>query len=203
MPHSVVVATSTAAPPDRGTPPRFKGMTVSSFTTLTLTPMPIVTFNIRRPSQTLNAISESKQFLIHILSATESGARVADAFTRGNGRDVFRNGAFEVLRKRGGNATESLEPPLLAADGIIKVLRCRILEDQGLVDVGDHVLILGKVVSIIDPAPRKDAKVEERCLCYLDREYRQVGPVIEPPKNELPDNGHPSHGTRAVIVGEP
>jgi flavin reductase (DIM6/NTAB) family NADH-FMN oxidoreductase RutF len=184
MPHSVVVATSTVASPDCGAPSRFKGMTVSSFTTLTLTPMPIVTFNVRRPSQTLNAISESKQFLIHILSATESGVRVADAFTKGNGRDVFRNGAFEVLRRRGNNTTESLDPPLLAADGITKVLRCQVLGDQGLVEVGDHVLILGKVVSIIEPTPRKDANVEERGLCYLDREYRQVGAVIELSRNE-------------------
>jgi flavin reductase (DIM6/NTAB) family NADH-FMN oxidoreductase RutF len=159
-------------------------MTVSSFTTLTLTPMPIVTFNIRRPSQTLNAISQSKQFFIHILSATESGARVADAFTKGNAPDVFRNRAFEVLRRRGSSSTEGLDPPLLAADGIMKVLRCQVLEDRGLLEVGDHVLVLGEVISIIEPAPKGEAEVEERGLCYLDSEYRQVGPVIELPKDK-------------------
>jgi flavin reductase (DIM6/NTAB) family NADH-FMN oxidoreductase RutF len=181
MPHSVVVATSTSPPADRGTPLSFKGMTVSSFTTLTLTPFPIVTFNIRKPSQTLNAISKSKQFLIHILSATKSGATVADVFTKGNksGSDVFHNPAFQVLRRQGGDTSQALDPPLLAAEGIIKVLRCELMEDKGLVEVGDHVLVLGKVLSIIEPATGHD--VEQRGLCYLDRAYRQVGSEIELP----------------------
>jgi flavin reductase (DIM6/NTAB) family NADH-FMN oxidoreductase RutF len=182
MPHSVVVATSTAPATDDGKPPSFKGMTVSSFTTLTLTPAPIVTFNIRRPSQTLTAIAQSKQFLIHILSATESGARVADAFTKGNGigSDVFKNSAFQVLRRQGAEAAQRLDPPMLAANGIIKVLRCELMEEKGLVEVGDHVLVLGKVLGIIEPAGREARYItEKRGLCYLDRGYRQVGAVIE------------------------
>lgn len=188
MPHSVVVATSTAPSPDCGIPPSFKGMTVSSFTTLTLTPSPIITFNIRKPSQTLTAISESKQFLIHILSATESGARVADAFTKGNaiGSDVFLNSAFAVLKRGTDGTTQSLDPPLLAAEGITKVLRCELQEDKGLIEVGDHVLILGKVLGIIEPSTeQKSHNFERRGLCYLDRSYRKAGPVIELPGKDL------------------
>jgi flavin reductase (DIM6/NTAB) family NADH-FMN oxidoreductase RutF len=186
MPHSVVVATSTAPSPDRGTPPSFKGMTVSSFTTLTLTPSPIITFNIRKPSQTLTAISTSKQILIHILSATESGARVADAFTKGNGvgSDVFLNSAFSVLRRRTDGAAQSLDPPLLAAEGITKVLRCELLEGQGLIEVGDHVLVLGKVLGIIEPSTEHESQDERRGLCYLDRAYRKAGSVIELPEKD-------------------
>ncbi len=187
MPHSVVVATSTARPPDRGTPPSYKGMTVSSFTTLTLTPSPIITFNIRKPSQTLTAISGSKQFFIHILSATESGAAVADAFTKGNGiaSDVFLNPAFSVLRRRADGTAQSLDPPLLAAEGITKVLRCELLGDKGLIEVGDHVLILGKVLGIIEPSTEhKSHDRERRGLCYLDRAYREVGSVIELPEKD-------------------
>lgn len=182
MPHSVVVATSTAPATEDGKRPSFKGMTLSSFTTLTLSPAPIVTFNIHRPSQTLSAIAQSKQFFIHILSATESGARVADAFTKGNGisSDVFQNSAFQVLRRQGAEAAQRLDPPMLAADGIIKVLQCELMEEKGLVEVGDHVLVLGKVFGIIEPAGRKTRNTtEQRGLCYLDRGYRQVGPVIE------------------------
>ncbi len=157
---------------------------MSSFTTLTLTPTPIITFNIRRPSQTLTAIAESKQFFIHILSATESGARVADAFTRGNGpgSDVFHNPLFTVLKRRGADLDGSLDPPLLAAEGITKVLRCELKEGQGLVEVGDHVLVLGRVLSIIEPSVGQRHDDEQSGLCYLDREYRQVGSVIRLPK---------------------
>jgi flavin reductase (DIM6/NTAB) family NADH-FMN oxidoreductase RutF len=161
-------------------------MTVSSFTTLTLTPSPIITFNIRKPSQTLTAISTSKQILIHILSATESGARVADAFTKGNrvGSDVFLNSAFSVLRRRTDGAAQSLDPPLLAAEGITKVLRCELLEGQGLIEVGDHVLVLGKVLGIIEPSTEHESHDERRGLCYLDRAYRKAGSVIELPEKD-------------------
>jgi Flavin reductase like domain len=125
--------------------------------------------------------------LIHILSATDSGARVANAFTRGNGigSDIFHNSTFSVLRRRNDVTGQSLDPPLLAAEGITKALRCELLEDKGLIEVGDHVLVLGKVLSIIEPSTEHMPKnVERRGLCYLDRAYRQVGSIIELPEKE-------------------
>ncbi|KAF8852766.1 hypothetical protein BDZ45DRAFT_97368 [Acephala macrosclerotiorum] len=61
-----------------------RGMTLSSFTTLTLTPYPIIQFNIKAPSRTLDALMETRHFLVHILEATKAGAKVAAAFTKGN-----------------------------------------------------------------------------------------------------------------------
>lgn len=116
------------------------------------------------------------------MSATESGARVADAFTKGNGigSDMFINSAFSVLRRRADGTVQSLDPPLLAAEGITKVLRCELLEGQGLIGVGDHVLVLGKVLGIIEPSTECESHdVERRGLCYLDRAYRKAGSVIE------------------------
>lgn len=66
----------------------------------------------------------------------------------------------------------------------MKVLRCEVLEDGGktggLVEVGDHVLVLGKVVGIVEP-PRggREGLVVESGLCYADGRYRSVGDVIE------------------------
>jgi len=176
MPHSVVVATSSAPTADQGggspATTQYRGMTVSSFTTLTLTPIPIVTFNIRKPSTTLDAIRASGTFFVHILSATVSGARVADAFTKGNGAEVWRSGEFTVLRRAKG----TMEPPLLAANGITRVLRCKVLEEpKGLLDVGDHVLVLGKVLGILVPPGSED---RDSALCYADREYKQLGDAI-------------------------
>lgn len=188
IPHSVVVVTSTALSSDHRTHPAYKGMTVSSFTTLSMEPSPIITFNIRQPSQTLTAISKSKQFLIHILSATESGARIADAFTKGNtiGSDLFRNPAFLVLNTWRKDGTDhSLDPPLLAAQGITKVLKCELLEEKGLIEVGDHVLVLGKVLSIIRPPTEHNAYMRKPLgLCYAHGAYRAAGTVIEVPENE-------------------
>ena len=175
MPHSVVVATTSTGGSGN---PQFRGMTVSSFTTLTLTPAPIVTFNIRRPSRTLDAIRESRQFLIHILSATDAGAAVAHNFTQGNSGDVFAGQKFAVW-----NCGSKCPLPLLASPGVMKVLRCKLREgnpEDGLVEVGDHVLVLADVESIIEPPPTKHrAALEDRGLSYLDRAYREVGEVIE------------------------
>ncbi|KAI9742832.1 MAG: hypothetical protein M1818_003561 [Claussenomyces sp. TS43310] len=177
MPHSVVVATATSPSPEAGRPPQYRGMTVSSFTTLTLTPIPIITFNIRKPSTTLDAIRASGAFHVHILSATESAVRVADAFTKGNGAHVFRSQDFTVLRR----SATAVEPPLLAASGITRVLRCEVLEEpKGLLDVGDHVLVLGRVLGILVPPTNEEG---DGALCYADREYRRLGEVIDKGKD--------------------
>ncbi len=182
MPHSVVTITTSVG--GSSATSAFRGMTVSSFTTLTLTPTPIITFNIRKPSRTLDAIRESRQFLVHILSATEEGAQTAHHFTRGNSEDVFKG-----LDKGRGfavwNCGSECPLPLLSSPGVTKVLRCKLREGEGetlggLVEVGDHVLVLGNVESIVEPPPGKDkASLEDRGLNYLDRAYRAVGNVIE------------------------
>ncbi|KFZ08988.1 hypothetical protein V502_09003 [Pseudogymnoascus sp. VKM F-4520 (FW-2644)] len=178
MPHAAVVATTSTGGPASSSTSNFRGMTVSSFTTVTLTPTPIVSFNIRRPSRTLDAIRQSRQFLIHILSATESGANVAHGFTKGNSTDVFANQQFAVW-----NVGSKYPLPLLSSPGVTKVLRCKLRDEgegAGLIEVGDHMLVLADVESIIEPPPTKDAAaLEDRGLSYLDRAYREVGKVID------------------------
>ncbi|KAI1099814.1 flavin reductase like domain-containing protein [Jackrogersella minutella] len=61
-----------------------RAMTVSSFTSLSIDPVPRVTFNITLPSTTYQALAKCGKFNAHILSGDEHGARVADLFTRGN-----------------------------------------------------------------------------------------------------------------------
>lgn len=57
-----------------------------------------------------------------------------------------------------------------------------------MIEVGDHILVLADVESIIEPPPTKDAAaLEDRGLSYVDRAYREVGKVIEvldPEENE-------------------
>lgn len=74
----------------------FRGMTVSSFNTVTLTPVPVVSFNVKRPSETLSALRASRRFLAHLLAPNRDTAALARDFSRGNqnlgvlgGRSVF------------------------------------------------------------------------------------------------------------------
>ncbi|KAF4466675.1 molecular chaperone [Fusarium albosuccineum] len=175
LPHSVVVCTSHQP----GDGPR--AMTMSSFTSLTLTPTPLVTFNIATPSRTLDAIRASGGFNVHVLAGDERGARVANHFTRGN----VGGHALEELEGLGYSypATElqkqGKEAPVLSGEGVMFALRCRVLQDapeKGLVRVRDHVIVVGEVVEMV----RMESEEEEEFgLVYADRRYRQVGDVLE------------------------
>lgn len=192
LPHSVVVCTAAAAaaplpPPsseakegDGATQPR--GMTMSSFTSLTLHPTPLVTFNIGTPSRTLEAISASRRFNIHVLSGDVEGARAAEWFRRGNSSDL---GVFDAAKMREGCGCEMnkgpetgwAEAPLLRGKGVLYALQCRLLDDapgRGLVKVRDHVVVLAEVVNIVEGTER-GGEEEVFGLAYADRRYRQLG----------------------------
>jgi flavin reductase (DIM6/NTAB) family NADH-FMN oxidoreductase RutF len=149
---------------------------MSSFTSLTLSPTPLVSFNIATPSRTLDAITSSQEFNIHVLASDESGAAVADHFTRGNMDGVFdtiEGATYTAHRREDG----SVSAPLLAGEGVLRVLRCKLLRDgamEGLVRVRDHMIVVGEVVEMIP-----GNKTKEFGLAYADRRYRQVGGVIE------------------------
>ncbi|KAL2820222.1 flavin reductase like domain-containing protein [Aspergillus cavernicola] len=88
VPYPVAIITSTTPPsttesnPDP--PSNFRGMTVSSFNTVTLTPKPIISFNVRRPSETLHALLSSGRFLVHLLAPNQDTVALARDFARGN-----------------------------------------------------------------------------------------------------------------------
>lgn len=186
--HSVVVCTSAAAPaaPDSSSAPVPRGMTMSSFTSLSLRPTPLVTFNIATPSRTLDAVSRSRQFNIHVLSGDVAGARVAEWFRKGNADDL---GVFEADRLRdecgcevvvaaetpGGTAA-----PLLKGPGVLFALRCSLLGDEparGLVRVRDHVIVLAEIVDIVEGQGGKSESAAFG-LAYADRLYRQLGSTM-------------------------
>ncbi|KAM3486635.1 hypothetical protein MY8738_000501 [Beauveria namnaoensis] len=155
-----------------------RAMTMSSFTSLTLKPTPVITFNVATPSRTLNSIQASRSFNIHVLSGDLSGAAVADHFTRGNeGADVFAGLDDVVLEQSAENSTAlAPPPPLLRGKGVVHVLRCRLLEDEpvrGLIKVRDHMIVVAEVVEMIP-----GVESNEFGLAYADRKYRQVGSVI-------------------------
>ncbi|RKK55285.1 Heat shock protein 90 [Fusarium oxysporum f. sp. cepae] len=165
LPHSVVVCTSNQP----GDGPR--AMTMSSFTSLTLAPTPLVTFNIATPSRTLDAIRASGGFNVHVLSGDERGANVASHFTKGNvGGNAFKGLAY---------SQEDDEAPVLREDGVMFALRCRVLKDApegGLLRVRDHVIVVGEVVEMVRVGEEED---EDFGLVYADRRYREVGVVLE------------------------
>lgn len=194
VPHPVAVITASfQSVPDPHTPPEstFRGMTVSSFNTVTLSPKPLVSLNVRVPSETHSAMAGGGSFLAHVLSANTAGARIADAFTKGNnaGGEAFRGlvaggpadpRSVEVYAGKGTQGA-----PLISGSGVMRVLRCRLLPGKEI-DVEDHKVLVAEVLGIVS-APGKPSRAhsnaeagsgEIMALAYCDRHYRHVGPEI-------------------------
>lgn len=156
---------------------------MSSFTSLSLHPTPLITFNIATPSRTLDAVSHSRDFNIHVLSGDAEGARVSDWFRWGNSSDL---GVFEEGNLRKGCGCEVVQgqertgAPLLRGKGVLYGLKCKLVDDEphrGLVQVRDHVVVLAEVVDIMEGRDEPDGQ-EVFGLAYADRRYRQLGGTI-------------------------
>ncbi|KAK1982304.1 flavin reductase like domain-containing protein [Colletotrichum cereale] len=164
--HSVVVCTAT----DRRGRPR--GMTMSSFVSLSMEPVPLVTFNVRTPSRTLQAIQDDGGggglFNIHVLAEGAGGARVAEWFTRGN---AAGEGLFRDLPDGVAVSEEDGAAPVLEGKGVLYVLRCRAL-GEGMVRVRDHVVVVGEVEGVLR------GEGEGFGLVYADRRYRLLGDAL-------------------------
>ncbi|EAA32059.2 hypothetical protein GE21DRAFT_8132 [Neurospora crassa] len=220
FPHSVVVCTSTdththshSLQSHKPHKPTMRGMTMSSLTCLGLSPSPIVSFNINHLSRTLDALRASRRFNIHILTDDIAGAAIADWMTRGNSEGpekVFRGlesecGCVVANREAMDVRRDDGEAPLLDGDGVLYIMKCRVLEEPmaGFVPVRDHVIVLGEVEEIVeglgvkrgteegeevdslDPAELEKSEGKgidgsQFGLVYADRRYRQLGNCIVP-----------------------
>lgn len=124
-----------------------------------------------------------------MLADDVAGARVADWFTGGNAEG---RGAFERLVGKGQGGEGDMvvdgsdgEAPVLEGEGVLYVLRCRLLDDEptkGLVRVRDHVIVLGEVLEIVEGPGAQREREERFGLLYADRRYRQLGGCITPEK---------------------
>ncbi|KAK2630292.1 hypothetical protein QTJ16_001112 [Diplocarpon rosae] len=185
VPNPVVIITASAStrpgsPPQQANRTLYRGMTLSSFTSLSLQPEPHITFNIRFPSRTLSALISTRYFYLHILDASPDGALLASAFTKGNlvptRGDEKR--LFESIAEKGLLRDVELEGkgghlPLLKGRGVKSRLFCRMIgeegETEGLIRVGDHVLVVAKVV------PSFDIEDEDSGECVEEDQKQECG----------------------------
>ncbi|ETS77133.1 hypothetical protein PFICI_11007 [Pestalotiopsis fici W106-1] len=72
-----------------GSKPVPRAMTVGSFTSLNVRPVPRIMFNVNRPSKTYDAIKTSHRFNVHILADNKEGALLAEHYSKGHSRIDF------------------------------------------------------------------------------------------------------------------
>jgi len=128
------------------------GMTVSSFTSLSLNP-PLVMAALQRDTKTCKAVLGSGRFSVNLLS--EKQARLSDVF------------AYEEHSKRFTMVKHWLKDGVYPViDGVIAVLFCEV---YSVTDVGDHKLVVGEVKGY-------EVFSDEPPLIYLMRRYYGVKP---------------------------
>lgn len=182
-----------------------RGMTISSFSTVTLHPEPIISFNARRPSETLTALLSSRRFLVHLLAPGPATAALARDFSRGNrnhdlsvisGEDaefeyVPYPAVSDVVPEPGAGGSDNGDNgdggvlPLLrrktsqTSQEVTKdtpfILECALHPQQ--MDVYDHTIVLGRVVRTI--VPQQSADGSSLCLTYADTRFWGMGREIK------------------------
>ncbi|KAK4613164.1 hypothetical protein CLAFUR0_13198 [Fulvia fulva] len=189
--HPVVVVTSRM--PGRGD--KFERMrtaravTVSSFNTVTLHPRPIISFNLKKPSSTWDAICESKWLRVHLIAGTPRGAAIASVFTQpykqahDGTRRLFH---MKVLTK----VREGASPPNMYSPygDVLATLNAN-LREHHCVDVGDHVIVVAEVEHL-ETVLKPDGTpwmTDISALSYSNGSYSSGSAVIEPQK--LPEMG--------------
>ncbi|KAJ5779682.1 FMN-binding split barrel-like protein [Penicillium paradoxum] len=193
-PVAIITATDPSGPEDTTS---FRGMTVSSFSTVTLTPHPVISFNVRRPSETLNALLASRRFLVHLLAPGPATATLARDFSKGNNTlaaILSGHGEFEFAALPTTNEEGLSQKPLpilkrrgesAAADTRADfpfVFECALHPQK--IDVQDHSIVLGTVVRAIegsesvltqDGAELNEHSPEHLCLTYANTKFWKMG----------------------------
>ncbi|KAF2031844.1 hypothetical protein EK21DRAFT_62348 [Setomelanomma holmii] len=158
------------------------GVAVSSLSTVTLDP-PTISFNIKQPSKTLDAIRAANGlFRVHFPSGTRGGAAIVELFCRGNHPEAYvaRTRGLKIFVPRPeshqdrSHASVSLAPQLLD-DSVRASMECALTQE---LTVEDHVILVAKVDSMVGKT-LKDTR--DRTIVYVDGTYiRPDGSRISP-----------------------
>ena len=153
VPHPLMIITA-AAGSDQDS--EYKGLLVSSFNTVTLDPEPFVSFNVKIPSSTYDAISKSGYFEVSAVCHEPTARTFAG---RSHGKQ-----AGHGFHPMGNTDISSL------ADNRAFALHCKWLRDKS-VELGDHIIMVGRVLDYVPPQPNsEDASV----LLYSEGECRHL-----------------------------
>ncbi|KAJ5662292.1 uncharacterized protein N7477_009908 [Penicillium maclennaniae] len=198
-PVAIITATDPTGPADTSS---FRGMTVSSFSAVTLSPDPVISFNVRRPSETLNALLASGRFLVHLLAPGPDTATLARDFSKGNttlssilnGHGDFEFRALDVESKTQASEAERPLPILrrkikdskeLQTVDFPFVFECTLHPNK--IDVHDHSIVLGTVVRAIevnaeglelDCSGVDENSSAHLCLTYANTRFWKMGSEI-------------------------
>ena len=170
VPSSVAIITAAHLESNKRVP---LGIAVSSFNTVTLDP-PHISFNIKCPSQTLDAIRNAKGlFRIHLLSGTVESSRVVDTFSKGNTEEAYmlRKHTVPIFLPQSRNVADATESaaPQIRGNSVVAALECELTQE---LPVADHIIAVAKVNSMAT-LPELEAT-----LLYHDGAYKKTDGTV-------------------------
>ena len=182
----------------------YRGVTVSSFTSVSMSsPDPLVSFNLKLPSRTWDAMKSNKVIGINLLDASPEGAAIAHAFTQPHDDP---SEAFREIRRLGYelvpflNWAHCIDKPASkrgSHSGVYCTLAAEVMKSK-CIEVGDHVIVVAgvKFMRWVKVAKEKAADGELFGLAYHNKEYRTAGHAIKavsiPEQDELRNDSEPT-----------
>ena len=146
-----------------------RGMTVGSFTSVSLDPV-LVSFNVGVASSMHDVISNADSLAVHLL--TDAQAEYSEHFAR---PDLTSQEQFDGIPHR----ALSDGTPILTET--LAYIRCRKIEQH---KAGDHCLIVAEVLEIVHQR-------EGEPLLYYNTHYRAVGEIRDAVPTTSPDEPGP------------
>lgn len=148
VPHPVVVLTA-AATMSKTQKPIPLGIAVSSFNTVTLDP-PTISFNVKEPSQTLDAIrTDHGRFRIHFFAASPGGAQLVASFTKGNNPTAYNDRLKLAKMDFSGKSLNGEDHFSTAAHiqskSVSAIMECELTQQLA---VGDHIIAVATVSNV-------------------------------------------------------
>ena len=160
VPHALTVITSFQPGKTLEDEPEPRGLLVSSFNTVTLSPRPYVSFNIKLPSSTWDAIKASG----HFTASGIDNSATATAFAKGeadSGDRATKGGWMRDWITEDGR--------LLHYWTAYWWMRCRCTAKQSLL-VGDHLVVVGEVLQVGEYEYGRTRMLQQPLL-YMDGAY--------------------------------
>ncbi len=130
-----------------------KGITIGSFTSVSLDP-PLISFNVMHESSMHDVLLEAENYAVQILREDQVALSERFSIPDQSSKEQFEG----VMHHMDGDAM-----PVL--DNVLAILRCR---PFNAVSAGDHTLFIGEVLDVTSMSSGKP-------LLYYQQSYRKVG----------------------------
>lgn len=157
---------------------QFRGLTLSSVTSLSLKPQPLIQFNLQLPSFTSEALHETEFFAVHLLKPNGTSIKLARNFSKGAIRNeedstFSPTRPFEDLVEKVHYDTYKIQGTDLVIPLLKNSERVLICEKSDIFQVGDHEIWVGRVEDIVANEENTTGG-----LLYCNRNFHLLGDKI-------------------------